>query len=232
MMTRNMTTQNESGQDAPNDIEALLPWHAAGTLSRSEAARVETALARDAELARRYDLVREELEGTIHLNESLGAPSARASEKLFAMIDAEPKRAQLPSFSLGAWLSGFVAGFSPRTLAYAGAAAMLAIVVQAGVIGGVLLKGNGPATYETASAPSGAAATDGSYAMIRFSAQASAADVTRFLEANNLSIAAGPVAGGMYRVRVAATGLPKVDLARIVKQLQQDKIVDLIATVE
>ena len=33
------------------EIEALLPWHAAGTLSPREARRVEDALARDASLA-------------------------------------------------------------------------------------------------------------------------------------------------------------------------------------
>jgi hypothetical protein len=72
-----------------HEIEALLPWHAAGTLSRRDADRVAQALAGDRELTRRYDLVRE----TIHLNETLGAPSARAMEKLFAAIDAEEARA-------------------------------------------------------------------------------------------------------------------------------------------
>jgi hypothetical protein len=75
-----------------HEIEALLPWHAAGTLSRRDADRVERALAGDRELARRYDLVREELAETIHLNETLGAPSARCMEKLFAAIDAEEAR--------------------------------------------------------------------------------------------------------------------------------------------
>src|SRR6516165_4232914 len=72
-----------------HEIEALLPWHAAGTLSRCDADRVEQALSDDPELARHYDLVRQEFAETIHLNERLGAPSARAMEKLFAAIDAE-----------------------------------------------------------------------------------------------------------------------------------------------
>jgi hypothetical protein len=76
-----------------HEIESLLPWHAAGTLDRCDAERVERALAEDGELARRYEFVREELAETIHLNESLGAPSARAMEKLFAAIDAEETRA-------------------------------------------------------------------------------------------------------------------------------------------
>src|SRR5260370_23161934 len=75
------------------EIEALLPWYAAGTLSRRDANRVERALAGDRELARQYDLVREELVETFHLNETLGAPSARVMERLFAAIDAEEARA-------------------------------------------------------------------------------------------------------------------------------------------
>src|SRR6516164_2132007 len=59
------------------EIEALLPWYAAGTLSPRDTNRVEQALAGDRELARQYDLVREELVETIHLNETLGVPSAR-----------------------------------------------------------------------------------------------------------------------------------------------------------
>jgi anti-sigma factor RsiW len=72
-----------------DEIEALLPWHAAGTLSRRDADRVEQALADDPELARRYDLVRLELAETIYLNKTLGAPSTRAAKNLFAAIDAE-----------------------------------------------------------------------------------------------------------------------------------------------
>ena len=81
---------NTTNKEAHSDIEELLPWHAAGTLSRRDSQRVEEALARDPELARRYALVREELGETILLNETLGAPSAHAMEKLFAKIDAEP----------------------------------------------------------------------------------------------------------------------------------------------
>jgi anti-sigma-K factor RskA len=60
-----------------HEIEVLLPWYAAGTLSRCDADLVERALARDSELARRYDLVRQELAETIQLNEALGAPRLR-----------------------------------------------------------------------------------------------------------------------------------------------------------
>ena len=72
---------NAANDTERNAIEELLPWHAAGTLSYRDAQSVEAALASDPELARRYELVREELAQTVHLNESLGAPSTRASTR-------------------------------------------------------------------------------------------------------------------------------------------------------
>jgi hypothetical protein len=68
--------------------------------------------------------------------------------------------------------------------------------------------------------------------LIRFAPQARGDDITKFLEANKLQVAAGPMAGGLYRVRVAATALPKDELARIVRKLQEDKVVGFIATTE
>ncbi len=196
---------NTTDKDAPGEIEALLPWHAAGTLSRSDARRVEEALARDPELARRYELVREEFGETIHLNETLGAPSAHAMEKLFAKIDAEPARKAAVSLNLGARVAAFFASLSPRTLAWSASAAAIAILLQAGLIASVLIKEKSAGGYQTASAPS----TDpgaGAFTLIRFAPQATQDDVTKFLEANKLSIAAGPMTGGLYKVRVVDDG--------------------------
>src|SRR6202030_1401598 len=135
-----MNTMSEKVDDR-QEIENLLPWHAAGTLSRRDAERVERALASDQELARQYALVREELAETIHLNESLGAPSARAMDKLFAAIDAEEARTprRRPSFDLPQRISEFLAGFTPRTLAWGAGAAAVALIVQAAVIAAVVL---------------------------------------------------------------------------------------------
>src|SRR5258708_8040227 len=127
------------------EIEALLPWHAAGTLSPRDANRVEQALAVDRELARQYDLVREELIETIHLNETLGAPSARAMERLFAAIDAEEARAPRHRrwFDLGSHISELLSSLTPRTLAWSATAAAVAILMQAAVIAAVVGKQQG-----------------------------------------------------------------------------------------
>lgn len=224
-MTPEKTTEPQS------EIEALLPWHAAGTLSRSDARRVEEALASDPELARRYELVRDEFGETIHLNETLGAPSAHAMETLFRKIDAEPARKPAVSISFSVRVAEFFASFSPRTLAYAGTAAAVAILLQAGIIATVLVKETKTGGYQTASAPS----TDpgvGAFTLIRFAPQATQDDVTKFLEANRLSIASGPMAGGLYKVRVSMTTMPKADLAALAKKLQDNKVVGFIATTE
>jgi anti-sigma factor RsiW len=218
-----MNTKIKEAQELPEDVELLLPWHAAGTLNRRDAARVEQALANDNELAARYEMVREELGETIRLNETLGAPSARAMQQLFAKIDAEPARKPKASFSLTAWLTDFVTGFSPRTLAYGATAAAFAIVLQAGILAGVFVKEGtlGPilASVKTENFDEGA------FVLIRFNPQASAADITKFLEDHKASVVAGPSAGTMFRLRVASTKLSQDELAAIVKKMAGNPVV-------
>jgi hypothetical protein len=229
-----MNAMKNSAQER-QEIEELLPWHAAGTLSRRDAQRVEDALASDAELARRFTLAREELSETIHLNETLGAPSARAMEKLRAGIEAEsgPARATKPRFSFANFVSERFAALSPRTLAYSAIGAAVAIALQAGLLASMYVGERGSAGYQTASRPPASATVPGSYALISFNPAASTADVTTFLTTNKLSVVDGPRAGGLYRVRVAAAALPKDQVAEIIAKLQaQGAIVRFVAPTE
>ncbi len=216
----NQTSEKASDRE---EIESLLPWHAAGTLSRRDAERVERALASDQELARRFDMVREELSETIHLNESLGAPSARAMDKLFAAIDAEGAIKRRPglAFDLRTRVSEFFAGFSSRSLAYAGIAAALVILLQAGVIGNIVLKSGGG--YNIASAPEVQVKSVDLY--VNFVPSATAEEVTKFLRAHQGSIVEGPKGPGTYLVRFAASGTPKDETQRLIKEMQQNRTV-------
>jgi hypothetical protein len=212
-----------------HEIEALLPWHAAGTLSRRDADRVEQALAGDRELARRYDLVREELAETIHLNETLGAPSARAMEKLFAAIDAEEARSprRQRSFDLAGRISEFLSSLTPRALAWSATAAAVAILLQAAVIAAIVVKEGAPSGPSLASAPS-----EGSFAVVRFAPQATANDITKFLGAYKATLVEGPLnmGGQLYRIRLSETKLPKDEVGKIVRQMQEEsKIIGFIA---
>src|ERR1043166_897840 len=230
-----MMTKNEAER---RDIEALLPWHAAGTLSRRDTQRVEAALEQDKDLARQFELVREELSETIHLNETLGAPSARAMERLLAGIEAEGARSRKRrSFNLAAFIGEWVTSFSPRTLAFSAVGGVLAIVLQAGLLARLYIAEPGsevPAAYKTASAPTtrSFAPVTGSYVLIGFVPQANAADVTKFLDAHKATIVDGPKSG-LYRIRVSAAALPKADLAAIVKQMQDEsKVVRFVTATE
>jgi anti-sigma-K factor RskA len=211
------------------EIEALLPWHAAGTLSRRDAQKVEQALASDTDLATQYSLIRDELVETIGLNESLGVPSARAMQKLMADIEADASTARRTrsSFNLGEWLSEKLSSFSPRTLAWSASAAALAIVLQAGLLAGMFVnERQGDAGFKTASVERNLAVKP-TEAMIGFTSQANIAEITKLMQTYKMAIVDGP-ASDMYTVRFAMTGMPKEELGRVLKQLQDEKTVRFV----
>jgi hypothetical protein len=215
---------------SPGDLEELLPWHAAGTLDSHEAAAVERALAADPELARRFALVREELTETILLNESLGAPSARAMETLFRAIDQDRKvvRRAAVAPSLGARIAEF---FSPRALAWTASAAAVIVLLQAGVIARMAIQEHegvaaAPSpSFEVASVPVTRGVEIETYAWVQFAPQASIAEVNKFLDAHAAAIVDGPKPNGIYRVRVAHGHLPPRELSRLLKELEATKTI-------
>jgi hypothetical protein len=224
-----MNAVQKPDDEIPGDVELLLPWHAAGSLNRRDAARVEQALANDNELPARYERVREELGEAIRVNESLGAPSARAMEALFAKIDAEPVRQPRSSFNLGARLADFMSNFSPRALGYGAAAAALAIVLQAGLLAGMFVKQGEVGGYTTASMGESG---QGAFVSVRFKPEATAADIGKFLSDNKAVIVDGPVAGsGMFKLRVSQRALSDQELDAAVKTMAASPVVGFAAAV-
>ncbi|MGD0148099.1 MAG: hypothetical protein ABSB77_05880 [Xanthobacteraceae bacterium] len=209
----------------PTEIETLLPWYAAGTLRRRDRQRVEDALRYDPALARHADLVREELAETISFNESLGVPSARCMDRLMAAIDAETTAARKRNSAgaVAAQFSSFIAGFSPRTLAVAASFAVAAIALQAFLLVSMATKPRAP--FETASV-NPTVTGHGTFAMVRFAREASAGEITRFLEDYQATLVDGPKPGGFYRVRIAMKTLAKEELTRIVSRMRQDRVVE------
>jgi anti-sigma factor RsiW len=217
----------------PSEIELLLPWHAAGTLDPRDARRVEEALARDPDLAKQYAVIREEYAGTIGLNESLGAPSARAMTKLFAAIDADPTRHPPRSLGFSTRVSQFFASLSPRTLAWSAALGAVALLLQAGVIGAVLVKSQS-ASFQTASLSMNqpitrdlsGAATAPPRALVRFAPDARVADITALLDSYQASIVDG-AKGGMFRLQFGSRPMSKDEITGLMNRLQSEKIVSL-----
>jgi hypothetical protein len=216
----------------PGEIEMLLPWHAAGTLSARDARRVDEALAQDPELARQYSVIREEYAETIHLNESLGAPSVRAMQKLFDAIDGEPVRKPSATSRIATRIAEFFSGLSPRTMAWSAGAAALALLLQAGVIGIVLIK-NQNASYQTASLDLNdraaivrdVGAGTPPRALVRFAPDARIADINALLDNYQASIVGG--ANGLFRLQFGNKAMSKDEVAGLLGKLRSEKIVSL-----
>jgi hypothetical protein len=218
-----MRTFASAGPTA-GEIVMLLPWYAAGTLGRRTAAQVEAVLAHDLELGRQYEFVREELSETIHLNESLGAPTARAGDRLAAALVAEAATTTSRNAALARWRrwGGWLAELSPRALKWSATMAALALVLQAGLI--VELSG----VHRGAREPgmSGASVEDArsakdAYVVVSFAPQATSADITKFLRAHRAQVVEGPRADGIYAIRVAAGALSQADVAEVVQDIRQ-----------
>jgi hypothetical protein len=231
-----MATSKRILEQEPSEIEMLLPWHAAGTLNARDARRVDDALARDPGLAKQYAAIQGEYAETIHLNESLGAPSARAMQKLFAAIDGEPARKPSVSFNISARIAGFFAKLSPRTLAWSASLSALLLLLQAGVIGAVLMTKQNT-SFQTASlspsAPSpGAPITRalGSEppprALVRFAPDARVADIMALLDNYQASIIDG-ARGGLFRLQFANRAMGRDEFAGLMRKLQNERIVSL-----
>jgi hypothetical protein len=224
----------------------LLPFYVTGKLPFDDVQRIEHALLEDAALRLELDLVEEEQIVTVQANEMRGLPSATSAQRFFDALEAEPAHAaaheaaaplatarggttraatarSATARSLFAWIGERLQTLTARQMAFAGVAAALLLVVQAGLIGTLL--GKGRSLFGTASAPEeGAAALiEGNYAMIAFMPDAKVTDMARVLEASHLRVMDGPRAGGFFRVWIGPKDMPQADQNEIIARLQAEK---------
>lgn len=226
-----MMNRNES----PNyrALADLLPFYVTGKLPVEDVQRIEHALLEDEALRLELDLVEEEQIVTVQANESRGLPTARAAQRFFDALEAEPARAMpheaapvasLPSAKgVLAWIGERLQALTPRQIAFAGVAAALLLVAQAGLIG--VLLGKGGSIFGTASVSEDGAGKEieGSYAMIAFMSEAKVADMARLLETSHLRIMDGPRAGGFFRVWIGPKDMPKAEQDALLARLQAEK---------
>lgn len=209
----------------PTEIEALLPWYAVGTLPRRDRQRVEDAMRDDPGLSLHFARVREELAETVCLNESLGAPSTHALDRLMASIDEEAPAVRTPVLprAISGRFAALFESFTPRALTAAAAVAVLALAVP-----GVMLRDmfdKPAATDPTAGGSHMTYRGIGTFAVVRFAREASAAEITKFLAKYQAAVVEGPEPNGRYLVRLSVTTLAKDEYARIVARMRQDQIV-------
>jgi hypothetical protein len=215
------------------EIEMLLPWFVAGTLDVADQERVARYLSAHPEMNAQLKLIQDEQGETVLANESLGGASAGALAKLKDAIAAQPRRLTAAAVRRSLWaeLGRLFSTPTPRAVQWAGAAAAVLVVVQAAVIGGMLIKSPGgapnsgepaiakrnldaPRVAENRAPSSGNGAvrrfrvasggvTQGTRVIVRFTPGLPMDKVAEFLRTQRAEIVAGPKPGGFFEVRIS-----------------------------
>ena len=200
-------------------IEQLLPWYVTGKLDASGRADVENALKRFPELRAQLKLIQAEMVGTVKLNEAMAMPRADATERFMDLVQKEVQRRTpakpAPFKGLLEWLALQLAG-PPR---WAVAAAVLAIVVQAALIGGLVVERQGNGFY---TAGGGENRSEGTLVLARFSDGVTLAVLTERLAALDIAIVDGPKAGGMFTLRIGQDDMAVAERDRKIAALKSD----------
>jgi len=183
------------------EIEMLLPWYVSGRLAADDRARVESHLARDAGLRHQLALIRAEQQEAIAVNEALRTPAAGALDRLMASLPPrQPSLAERLGLSaLNQKVADFFAAPTVRGVRFAAVAAALLLLVQAAVITTLVVRGDGGATYQTAS---GQNDDKGISALVVFAEDARLPVISRLLADLDATIVDGPKPGGVFKVRV------------------------------
>ena len=207
------------------EIEMLLPWYEAGTLDAADFERVERYLEAHPEMRSQLELIGDErFESTIS-NEMLGAPSPGALDKLRTAIAAEtPAPSPLVTAGQSIWqeIARIFTSPTPRAVQFAGIAAALVLMLQAGVIGSLWQQPTATppqSTYATASGEE----SGGFTVIVRFAPTATTAAIAEALNPLKGQIVSGPKPGGMFEVKFALEKDDQKAREAIVEQLKQSK---------
>ncbi len=211
-----MTDETEILSEA-DEIAALLPWYVSGKISPADKARVDAYAKDHPELVRQIALAREEADAVFAANQEIHVPWA-AVDKLRESLEANPTvRMQAVKASFIDRIGALLDALTPRQLAYAGLAAVLALAIQAGALSSLLLHNQG--AYHTASGPSEALGK-GTFALVAFQPAAPQSTVTAFLADSGFTIIDGPRAGGLYRLRISEEVLDSAAAATAIEKLK------------
>jgi len=132
-----------------------------------------------------------------------------------------------PGHAIGRGLARLESSLGRGAVIWVVAATALAIVLQAGLIKMMMAQDSG---YQAASAELGV--SEGAVVAVRFRSQASIAEINKFLAAYDGTMAGGPSAGDLYRVRIGDASLTPAELASITGRMAQEPVVEFVAAVE
>lgn len=210
---------DQTGQSRRDELETLLPFYLNGTLEGPELAEVEAWLASDAEAANALAEAEAEFSATLVANEAVHPPAdalSRFSRALDGVAGAE-REARQPGWLARAWqgLVGLPAGA-------AWAVAGLAIVLMLGQ--GFLDRGSSPG-HELAG--ENQVIDTRPFVLVTFDPGAAMSDIGEVLSELGVSLAAGPLPGGIYRVAISTADAAEYD--RISAELAASALVQQVA---
>ncbi len=198
-----------------DEMESLLPFYLNGTLQGPDLVRLEHWLATDPHGAVALAAAEDELSAAMAANEAI-RPRPDALSRFSAALEREA-----PNRAAGGLLASLFGRLrtAPPALAWAAAAAMLAvIVVQTAVVN------RGGEGYEVAG--QGDNQSERPFALVAFKADATAEAIATILTQAGGSIVDGPKPGGFFRVAIATDSAEAYDAALAV--LDASGVVDTI----
>lgn len=207
-------SETRNAEPTRDDIEQLLPWFVTGRLDADAKRAVDGYLQAHPAIRSQLAMIEAEQADVVASNEAVGAPAADTLAKLMARIEGDAAHGSPLSIAVHVvqrvldWLSDRAA------LVPVAAAAAIALLLQAGVIGVLLWHGQQPrgVTYQTAAAPITASATDKSdFVLAGFAPGATEAEIEKTLQPLGITIVDGPRAGGIYRLRLAEKTLGETE---------------------
>lgn len=217
-------THDNTAHTEREEIEGLLPWYVAGKLEPHLTARVRQYLEANPELAHQVAIAREESDAAIAANEAIRPLGAPALERLRASVAAHPRKPSI-AMRLSSWrdtLAEAMSALSPSQIALASFAAALLILVQAGVIGTLMVERARAPIYETASGPQDAKTSI--ELLVGFRPTATVEKIDALLRQMDAHIVDGP-RSGLYKLRIPATDVEDGGRADALRALQQSGII-------
>jgi anti-sigma factor RsiW len=205
-------------------IEQLLPWYVTGKLDASERLEVENALEQAPGLRKQLEIIQSEIRETVSSNRAMPMPRADATQRFMASLqNSAPKRQAAGNTGLNGlleWLTLHLAS-PPR---WAIATGILAIILQAGVIG-TLVNEKQAGRYQTASGGTTQQAA-GTLVLARFADSASLAALSERLAKHGVTIVDGPKAGGMFTLRIGPENMATAERNQKIAALRAE--VDIV----
>jgi hypothetical protein len=200
-----------------DEVEMMLPFYVTGQLDHAEANEIDDYLKHHPDVVRQLDLIRAERESTATSNAIYASRPARSFDRVAAMIGKAPARPARAAGSPLDWIRRLFAMPSSPTLGFVGAAAAIIILLQAAIIG-TLVVTQYSGIFNTAG---GNGTVDaGTTVFVRFADDASAATIADVLSGLGVKIIDGPRGGKLFTARLGPKTMNESERDRLIAALK------------